>query len=210
MKLDSKYFDMIRISRRRKEDDAPNVVCCQWKGCMAPGAHRAPKGRAHDGEYYLFCEEHVRQYNSSYNYFAGMSEAEVVDFQNDAVTGHRPTWKSGANAWAHGTQQGVSGAAARQSAQARMANARVFYAWRAQQARSDASERVRRQPKPLERKSLEILGLGPDADRTQIKARFKELVKRHHPDSNGGNRASEDRLREIIQAYNFLKQAGLV
>jgi DnaJ-class molecular chaperone len=47
--------------------------------------------------------------------------------------------------------------------------------------------------------------LGPE-----IKARFKELVKRHHPDANGGDRGAEDKLREIIQAYNYLKQAGLV
>jgi DnaJ-class molecular chaperone len=47
-------------------------------------------------------------------------------------------------------------------------------------------------------------------DRIQIKARFKELVKRHHPDANGGDKRSENRLREIIQAYNYLKQAGLV
>ena len=48
------------------------------------------------------------------------------------------------------------------------------------------------------------------ATKAEIKARFKELVKRHHPDSNGGDRGSEDKLREIIQAYNYLKQAGLV
>ena len=42
----------------------------------------------------------------------------------------------------------------------------------------------------------------------EIKSRFKELVKRHHPDANGGDRASEDKLREIIEAYNYLKSAG--
>lgn len=207
MKLDSKYFDMIRISRRRK-DEAPRteITSCQWKGCRAPGGHRAPKGRGRDGEYYLFCIDHAREYNSKYNYFEGMSEAEVVEFQNDALTGHRPTWKVGANAWSHGTDEGMSGA----EAQAKVANARVFYAWRAQQARAEAAEKSKRQPKPLERKSLDALGLPMDATREDIKARFKELVKRHHPDINGGDRSSEDRLREIIQAYNYLKQAGLV
>ena len=39
------------------------------------------------------------------------------------------------------------------------------------------------------------------------KARFKELVKRHHPDANGGDRSSEERLVEVIQAYNYLKSA---
>ena len=68
----------------------------------------------------------------------------------------------------------------------------------------------RRQLKPLEKKSLQTLNLSGDATRVEIKARFKELVKIHHPDANGGDARSGDKLREIIQAYNYLKQAGLV
>ena len=59
-----------------------------------------------------------------------------------------------------------------------------------------------------ERKALHELGLEEGAERAEIKARFKLLVKRHHPDANGGDRASEDKLREIIDAYNYLKTAG--
>jgi DnaJ-class molecular chaperone len=58
-----------------------------------------------------------------------------------------------------------------------------------------------------ERKAFDTLGLEIDAAGPEIKARFKELVKRHHPDVNGGDRSLEDRLREIIQAYNYLKSA---
>ena len=47
-----------------------------------------------------------------------------------------------------------------------------------------------------------------DATTAEIKVRFKALVKRHHPDANGGDRSTEDRLREIIQAYNYLKSIG--
>jgi DnaJ-class molecular chaperone len=61
----------------------------------------------------------------------------------------------------------------------------------------------------LERKSLDVLGLGDGATKAEVKARYKDLVKTHHPDVNGGDRSSEDKLREIIQAYNLLKQAGL-
>ena len=59
-----------------------------------------------------------------------------------------------------------------------------------------------------ERKCLRTLDLDEDAKADEIKARFKALVKRHHPDINGGDKQSEDRLREVIQAYNHLKQAG--
>ena len=56
-----------------------------------------------------------------------------------------------------------------------------------------------------ERKALHELGLEVGADKAEIKAKFKVLVKRHHPDANSGDRATEDKLREIIQAYNYLK-----
>ena len=59
-----------------------------------------------------------------------------------------------------------------------------------------------------QRQALDALGLEADAKRADIKPRFKLLVKRHHPDANGGDRGSEARLREIIQAYNYLKSAG--
>ena len=135
----------------------------------------------------------MREFNASYNYFAGMSNAEVEAYQKDSLTGHRPTWRVGANSWAHGTQRGF-------------VDQHDLFAWRA----GRAGEPQRRSLKPLELKSLEALGLTTAAERQEIKARFKELVKRHHPDANGGDKRSEDKLREIIQAYNYLKQAGLV
>ena len=58
------------------------------------------------------------------------------------------------------------------------------------------------------RKAFDALGLEADATTVEIKIRFKALVKRHHPDANGGDRSTEDRLREIIQAYNYLKSIG--
>ena len=212
MKLDSKYFDMIRIRRTRAEEagTAPRIhPGCQWKDCSEPGLHRAPKGRGRDRDYYLFCPDHVRRYNASYNYFDGMSDAEVEEFHKDSVVGHRPTWRVGANAWSHGTHHGISSPEVKPFTEARFANAQSFYAWRARQARETAQP-ARRKLKPLEKKSLDALGLASGASKIEIKTRFKALVKRHHPDSNGGDRASEDKLREIIQAYNYLKQVGLV
>ncbi len=73
--------------------------------------------------------------------------------------------------------------------------------------RSDRAEPPRA-VRNAERKALHELGLEEGADKVEIKARFKLLVKRHHPDANGGDRATEDKLREIIQAYNYLKSTG--
>jgi hypothetical protein len=66
----------------------------------------------------------------------------------------------------------------------------------------------RRMVRNAERKAFDALGLETDAGASDIKAKFKVLVKRHHPDANGGDRSCEDRLREIIQAYNYLKSVG--
>jgi curved DNA-binding protein CbpA len=205
MKLHSKYFDSIRVAGKRdtsaKRED--RVVPCQWKGCDKPGRHKAPCGRGREGEYYHFCVDHVRQYNQTYNYFDGMNDAQVDEFRKDALTGHRPTWKVGANAWAHGTRDNMQAAGAgphvsassRQSAKPRSSRT--------------ATPDYQRQLKPIERRSLRVLDLPESSSKEEIKTRFKALVKLHHPDANGGDSRSEEKLREIIQAYNYLKQAGL-
>jgi hypothetical protein len=204
MKLDSKYFDSVRVKpdQAKAAEEAPT---CQWRGCAATGCYRAPKGRGREGQYYLFCLDHVREFNASYNYFEGMSNADVEAYQKDSVTGHRPTWKVGANSWAHGTKDGLSP----DGRNGRVKDHHnILFGGRGELGRGGGEPR--RALKPLELKSLEALNLTPAATRHEIKSRFHELVKRHHPDANGGDTRSEDKLREIIQAYNYLKQAGLV
>ena len=138
-----------------------------------------------------------------------MSDNEVEDFQKDAAYGHRPTWKVGENAHAGGSRRAANADDVRRIDQARGGEGKGFHAWRAKQARDEA-RKPQRKLKPIEKKSLTTLGLAEGADKDEIKTRFKALVKRHHPDANGGDRGSEDKLREIIQAYNYLKQVGLV
>ena len=96
MKLDSKYFDRIR-TKRRVERPEPAAPVCQWDGCEAPAAHRAPVGRNAEGQFFMFCFEHVKEYNKGYNYFSGLSDTEIARYQKEAITGHRPTWTVGVN-----------------------------------------------------------------------------------------------------------------
>jgi hypothetical protein len=206
MKFDSKYFDCVRVKPDHEQVVREEAPACQWKGCVAAGVHRAPRGRGHEGQYFLLCLEHIRQFNASYNYFAGMSNADIEAYQKDSVTGHRPTWKAGANAWSHGTRHGMGSTGGHGR---RFSDPHGFFSWRRSEAGGSEGEQ-RRTLRPLELKALESLNLTAAAARDEIKARFKELVKRHHPDANGGDKRSEDKLREIIQAYNYLKQAGLV
>ena len=209
MKLDSKYFDCIRVKPDRERVNRQQLPGCAWPGCEKAGGHRAPKGRGAEGEYHLFCIDHVRDYNKSYNYFAGMSDADVATYQKSSITGHRPTWSSGVNAWAS--------TGFKSSAETEMPGYKRDFGThdpfgffeRARQSATEGEERPQRRPmRNAERKCFSAMDLPDDTPPDEIKARFKALVKLHHPDSNGGDRGSEDRLREIIQAYNYLKQAG--
>ena len=199
MKLDSPLFNRIRVKPEENPRPRPNAPVCQWPECSLEGTHRAPKGRSREQEYWRFCLEHVREYNHSYNYFAGMSDEAVARYQKDAVTGHRPTWKMGFN----------GGGAARMFHEHGPADpfdvVREFGP--AGRPRVERPAPEQRTVRNAERKAFDTLGLDIDAAAADIKARFKELVKRHHPDANGGDRSLEDRLREIIQAYNYLKSA---
>jgi hypothetical protein len=211
MKLNSKYFDSIRISRGRRgvtpETQASNAPMCQWRNCTKRGLHRAPKGRASEGEYYYFCRDHVIEYNKSYNYFAGMGDEEVIDFQKAAATGHRPTWSMGV----HGTDRAsVDALNAARGAAGDPFELLKSVRGGAYKQRPDPVEDRRRVVLKGARKHLQALNLDEDATAADIKLQFKALVKLHHPDHNGGDRSSEERFREVLTAYNYLKQAGLV
>jgi hypothetical protein len=107
MKFDSKYFDCVRVKPDQAKVVREEAPLCQWKGCTAAGVYRAPRGRGREGEYHLLCLDHVREFNASYNYFAGMSNSDIETYQKDSVTGQRPTWKGG-QCWATARSMGGS------------------------------------------------------------------------------------------------------
>lgn len=197
MKFDSPLFDRIRVKPnkdRRRKTEGP---CCEWADCKEKATHRAPKGRGREKDYWRFCLQHVREYNQSYNYFAGMNDAAVLAYQKDAITGHRPTWKMGTGKG--GTRAGFNA----------FDNRADPFGLFGESVRAEQEARAETRPvRNAERKALDTLGLEPGATAVQVKMRFKELVKRHHPDVNGGDRSTEDRLVEIIQSYNYLKSVG--
>ena len=208
MSSDSPLFDRIRVKPdldRRLRATSP---CCEWPGCNGAATHRAPKGRTRENEYWRFCLGHVREYNHSYNFFAGMSDDDIARYQKDAVVGHRPTWKMGMN----GGRPATRSYSARFQPHLDGADDPLNLFSHMGAGPDSESERLRRRESRVirnaERRALDTLGLDPGATTAEIKLRFKMLVKRHHPDANGGDRSTEDRLREIIQAYKYLKSVG--
>jgi len=206
MKTDSPLFDRIRVKPDQDRRLRAELPACQWPRCEAPATHRAPKGRLRANEYWRFCLEHVREYNNSYNFFAGMSDDSAAQYQKEAVTGHRPTWKMGSIGGKRAAPRRARGGFRADEWEA----ADPFSMLGETGGRSGHARPASEGRKILnaQRRAFDVLGLEADAKRTDIKARFKMLVKRHHPDANGGDRGSEDTLREIIQAYNYLKSAG--
>ncbi len=209
MKLNSKLFDSIRIKPRfgtRRERD---IVLCEWEGCTRPGLYKAPKGWRAAGEYHHFCLEHVRLYNQDFDFFAGATADKIEKMsRRAAATGERPTWetlsakKPGAKP--HGGQP-------RDYTRRPVSDPLNLFARLARRkgAASDLSEKRPRLAEP-DRRALETLGLDGVPPTIEIKKAYKALVKIHHPDANGGSKASEDRLRAIILAYTHLKQKGFV
>jgi curved DNA-binding protein CbpA len=207
----SKFFDSIRIkpnkaNAKQQARAREEAQMCEWPDCTNKGPHRAPKGRANDKEYWHFCLNHVREYNQSYNFFSGMNAEAVARYQKDALTGHRPTWKMGAN----GTKgKGKTGEADLEGAAdpfSMFSELNGRGRWRPGPGAGPEAPKVEtRKIFNAERKALHVMGLGPDATLETVKAKYKALVKQHHPDANGGDRSTEDRLIEIIKAYNYLK-----
>lgn len=203
MKLESKYFDSIRVKAGKERRQPDRHPVCAWPGCAAAGTHRAPRGRQFEGQYLNLCLDHVREYNKEYNFFQGLDDAAVSSFQKDAVTGHRPTWRLGENSWAtsRSGRKPVSGGF-RHNLHHR--DPFGFFTDAAAQPSAAPSRTIRN----AERKALHSLGLEEGATSEEVKTRYKSLVKRLHPDANGGSRDNEDKLKEVIQAYDYLRSSG--
>jgi len=209
MKSDSPLFDRIRVKPDKDRRLRAQSPACEWPDCKAPANHRAPKGRMREREYWRFCLEHVRAYNHSYNFFAGMTPEDIAKYQKEAVIGHRPTWKMGMNGgrptWRSHSSRFRPDFAGVNDPFGIFEDFDASSGARANSGRRNGASRMVRN---AERRALDTLGLEAEASPHDVKTRFKQLVKRHHPDANGGDRSSEDRLREIIQAYNYLKSIG--
>ena len=198
MNLNSPLFDRIRVKRTDPEPrPAADGPRCDHPACAMAAEYRAPKGRLREGQFYSFCLAHVREYNQTYNYFRGMSDGDVAEFQKEAIIGHRPTWSMGARsgpAWTSSTPD----------------PANPFTAFRRRPGRGGGPKPQQTRVTIVGRKALAVLGLDESADAPMIRARYTDLVKRLHPDANNGDRSREEKLREIIHAYKQLRSAKLV
>ena len=173
---------------------------CDRPGCGEAGEFRAPAennrrgGLDGPGAWRWFCLDHVREFNSGYNYFSGMSPDEIDAAQNpyggwDRETRAFSTSGSPPPRWADFIDP-LDAIGAR---------------FKTAAASTDGARKDGRELSEIDRKSLRVLGLGTDTDRRALRQRYADLVRRYHPDRNGGDRSHEKALQAVIAAYTQLK-----
>ena len=168
------------------EESAPGLRTCDHPECGDAGLYRAPRSRAALRDYYWFCRDHARAYNLEWNYYAGMSEEDVERERRGDAVWHRPTWPFGT-----GTQRD------------RLRDPFGLF----EDGPNASADTASPGPTTPEEEAMAQLDLRPPLTLAGLKKRYKELVKRHHPDANGGDKAAEERLKTINRAYDLLQQA---
>jgi hypothetical protein len=195
--------------RRKARDRGADVRRCEHKGCDDIGDCKAPKPfsqrsqpvpgqRVAASDDYWFCQRHAAEYNQTYDFFDGMTEAEITAFQASATYGHKQTWRMG------GGPIGAAGRAARLNPNR----------WRGRHWFDNGEGEAERTPQQRDRtrlqtRALDELELPHHATPEQVREKYGILIKRFHPDSNGGDRSMEGKLNLVIRAYKALKSSGL-
>lgn len=181
---------------KQEEEKAP----CTHPGCDKPADVRVAKSPREPQERIWLCAPHAAEHNRNWNFFEGLSDAEIQAAKEAAYYGDRPTWAMGKNERAR--------AAAKARGPADMADAYGFFTEEAKTQRDKRGYyRDGRQLPRLQVKAFETLDLKITAPAPEIRKRYAELVRRFHPDSNGGDRSAEQQLSEVVKAHQILKKA---
>jgi hypothetical protein len=170
---------------------------CSHPGCTGLGEFRAPSGRRASfdgpGDWRWLCLDHVREFNAGYNYFNGMSTDEIEAAQTPY------------GGWERETRAFAAGGTDRPPKWADFTDPLDAIGARFRRPAPEAPRADGRELSELDRTHLRVLGLGTDTDRRALRQRYADLVRRYHPDRNGGDRGHEKALQAVIHAYTALK-----
>ena len=176
---------------------------CEHPTCREEGEFRAPgrMGNSFDGpgEWRWFCLDHVREFNAGYDWFEGMNADEIYAAQapGSGWQTESPAFKP--TAGVDGTPRWADFADPLDAIGARVGDIKRAAAGRSHTQHSRFT--------PREREALTVMGLGPDTQRKELRSRYSALVRRYHPDRNGGDRSKEAMLQRVVEAYQLLRRA---
>lgn len=193
-------FKDIRVKPSAEDDSRARAKTerrCDHPSCDLAGDHPAPRNDRRPGRFF-FCQRHAGEYNKSFDFFDGMTEAEIAAFQAAGVYGHQRTWRFGKGP--------MGGAKAAHAHDPRTWRGRAFFDMGAEHpsTQNEGRERTR-----LQTRALDELDLPASATPAEIRERYSDYVRRFHPDSNGGDRSHEQKLARVLRAFRTLKAAGL-
>ena len=163
-------------------------IICDWENCNETGLYRAPIEKDNSKKYRLLCLEHIKIFNKNWNYFENMNSHEIEFFIKSDLTWHKSTKKFGSSEnffnilWNNALDDKLN--------IFKSSNFKDFKKTKISQTDKDA---------------LNILELNEEVKWVEIHSKFKELVKKYHPDKNQGSKKFEDKLKKITLAYSKLK-----
>ncbi|MEK9741736.1 MAG: DnaJ domain-containing protein [Pelagibacteraceae bacterium] len=162
---------------------------CDWEECKQIGEFKAP---SKDVDTFLwFCEEHIKIYNQKWDFFDGMTQTEIENFIYDDLTFHKKTQKFGnqdaffQKLWNNAIEDEL-----------------LFF-----NKFKNSSAYAGNKYNHTQTMALKKMELNTDVNWSDIRAQFKKLVKKYHPDINAGNKKYEEKLKEITLAYTFLNNS---
>ena len=187
MKYTRKHKDEYRYISEEKDRILQLIKYCEWKNCDNKGIYKAPKNRLFLREFHWFCLEHVKLYNSQWDYFSGSSQKEIEKEVREDMTWHRPTWPMGVNN--------------------NIFNIKLndpYTVFKNKKFKSSNENNINRESNIKITNAFTVLELKMNSSLPEVKRRYKTLVKKYHPDANKGEKNTSDRLIKINAAYSFL------
>jgi hypothetical protein len=200
-KSDPFGFDMSVRSAKKKNPrgrrgmsgaSETSVRQCEHEGCEEAGKYRAPKAPDVLDDYYWFCQQHVREYNLKWNFFDGTTEAEI-----NAQQSKDKVWER--------TTKPISDPEARAWARLGIEDPHQVLGANATQNPGKRNGAGSRRLPPTERRAVEILEVGDNWTKQEVRKAYKALIKVLHPDMNGGDRSQEEQLQQVVWAWDQIK-----
>ncbi len=180
-------------SRAFAPDPDARGRACDIPGCGELAGYRAPKSRTTLNEYFWFCLEHVRAYNGSWDFYKGMTPGQIEAQIRADTAWQRPSWPLGRLGAGMVDEDVIRDPLGTLAAGGMRAGKRE-------------AAHPRQEPPSGLREPLTTLGLVWPVSLGEVKSRYKDLAKLHHPDANGGSRDAEERLKTINLAYSALRR----